>query len=120
MNKFALYLKRNLIAILILVALLTSMAIFGLDSGKDGSIVKINAVKGSHIILKLDVMSFDKPAKLKWKGKGVKIKFHDIHGNVIDEIPPHTSMRIHAHIDIFDNGSFEIWTENGAIVNYSY
>ena len=91
-----------------------------MDSSKDGSIVKINAVKGSHIILKLDVMSFDKPAKLKWKGKGVKIEFHDIHGNIINEIPPHTSMRIHAHIDIFDNGSFEIWTENGAIVNYSY
>jgi len=112
---------RNLVVFLTFIILLAIMNIYPhyLNKNRD-NIIKINASKGSHIILKLDVMSFDKPAKLKWKGKGVKIEFHDIHGNVIDEIPPHTCMRIHTHIDIFDNGSFEIWTENGAIVNYSY
>lgn len=81
--------------------------------------LEISAVNGSHIVIKLEVMSFDKPAKLCWKGKGVKIEFHDVRGNIIDKIPPNSTITVHAHVDVFESGKFEIWVENGVVLNYS-
>ena len=76
----------------------------------------ITAPKGSHIVLKFRVITFDKPAKLLWKGDDVEIEFHDIHGNLIKTVPPSSDVEIHAHITVLDNGSFEIYTDHGILL----
>ena len=76
----------------------------------------IIAPKGSHIVLKFRVVTSDEPAKLFWKGKGVKIEFHDIHGNLIKIVSSHSDVEIHAHIMVLDNGSFEIYTDHGILL----
>jgi hypothetical protein len=76
----------------------------------------IIAPKGLHIVLKFRVITSDKPAKLFWNGEGVEIEFHDIHGNLVKVVPPRSDVEIHAHITVLDNGSFEIYTDNGILL----
>ncbi len=68
----------------------------------------IIAPKGSHIVLKSRVITSNEPAKLFWKGEGVKIEFHDIHGNLVKVVPSCSDVEINAHI-MLDNGSFKIY-----------
>lgn len=108
MNKFAF-----VILVLLSLALVKVVDFQSQQSIPTDSII---APKGSHIVLKFRVITSDKPAKLLWKGEGVKVEFHDIHGNLIKIVPPHSDIEIHAHITVLDNGSFEIYTDHGILL----